>query len=190
MFLGTFNNNATPIGLKDRVMTAFVELMGRFARCVEANDGAALAKLFTPDGVYDDYLWGPHQGPSAIAAMLKRFHEGGEHFGWEFYEALSDGRIGYARYRFSYHSRVPGSAGAPVAFEGMCRLLLKDGLIEHYTEVFDRGAAFVQLGFVPGKVARLLEKYAAAQNAQAGFQTHLTRLDAIRPRHGVDQARR
>jgi hypothetical protein len=35
--------------------------------------------------------------------------------------------------------------------------------------------AFVQLGFAPGKVARLLEKYSEAQNAQPGFRAHVER---------------
>ena len=68
------------------------------------------------------------------------------------------------------------SRGKPIAFEGICRLLLKDGQIEHYAEAFDRGVAFVQLGFPAPKVARLLEKYVAAQNATPGFGPHLERF--------------
>lgn len=157
-------------------MTAFTDLLDTFASHAQANDGARFAALFTADGVYDDYFFGPHAGRMAIAAMLNRFHEGGEDYCWEFHEPLSDGGIGYARYRFSYRSKVAESAGKPIAFEGICRLLFKDGLIEHYAEAFDRGVAFVQLGFPAPKVARLLEKYAAAQNASAGFQPHIERF--------------
>ena len=157
-------------------MTAFTTLLHTFSVCAQDNDGARLAGLFTPDGTYDGYFFGPHSGRPAIAAMLARFHEGGAQYRWEFHEPLSDGRIGYARYRFSYLSKVAESAGTPVMFEGMCRLRLRDGLIEHYAEVFDRGVAFVQLGFPAGKVARLLEKYADAQNATPEFLAHLERL--------------
>jgi hypothetical protein len=157
---------------------AFTELLGTFATRVEANDAQGFAALFTPDATYEDYFFGAHSGRKAIAAMLGRFHEGGEHYRWEFHEPLSDGRIGYARYRFSYRSKVPGSIGKPIAFEGISRFLLSDGLIGHYAEVFDRGVAFVQLGFPAGKVARLLEKYAGAQNATPGFREHLARLGA------------
>lgn len=159
-------------------MAAFEALLEKFAACVAANDGAGLGALFTPDGVYDDYFFGAHGGRAAIAAMLARFHEGGEHFRWEFFEPLANERTGYARYRFSYRSKVPDSAGKPIMFEGISVIQLKDGLIEHYAEVFDRGAAFVQLGFPAGKVARLLEKYAQAQNATPGFQPHVERLKA------------
>ncbi len=158
-------------------MTAFTELLDTFASHAEANAGVAFAALFSVDGIYDDYFFGAHSGRAAIAAMLNRFHEGGQHYRWEFHEPLSDGRIGYARYRFSYRSKVAESLGKPIAFEGFCRLLLKDGLIEHYAEAFDRGVAFVQLGFPAPKVARLLKKYAAAQNATPGFAPHIGRFD-------------
>ena len=95
----------------------------------------------------------------------------------EFYEPLSDGQTAYARYRFSYRSKVPGSAGKPIVFEGISVMHLQDGLIAQYAEVFDRGTAFVQLGFPAGKVARLLEKYAAAQNSTPDFLVHLKRFE-------------
>lgn len=143
-------------------MTAFDALLQGFSASVEAHDSPRFVALFTPGATYDDYFFGAHTGRAAIAAMLDRFHEGGEQYRWEFHEPLSDGRLAYARYRFSYRSKMPESPGKPIAFEGMCRMRLSDGLIEDYTEVFDRGVAFVRLGFAPGKVARLLEKYAAA----------------------------
>ena len=161
-----------------RATDAFSVLLARFANCVVANDGAGLAGLFTDDAVYDDYFFGAHSGRAAIAAMLARFHEGGADYLWEFHEPVSDGQLAYARYRFSYRSKLAESARQPIAFECMCRMRLERGLIAHYAEVFDRGVAFVQLGFAPGKVARLLEKYAGAQNAQEGFQRHFARFGA------------
>ena len=116
-------------------MKTLATLLDTFADCAQSNDGARLTGLFTPDGIYDDYFFGAHTGRPAIAAMLARFHEGGTQFRWEFHEPLSDGRIGYARYRFSYLSKLAESAGKPIMFEGMCRMLLRDGLIEHYAEV-------------------------------------------------------
>lgn len=157
-------------------MATFEALLEKFAACVAANDGAGLGALFTPDGVYDDYFFGAHRGRAAIAEMLARFHEGGEKYRWEFFEPLSDGKTGYARYRFSYLSKVQGSAGKPIVFEGISVMQLQAGLIAQYAEVFDRGTAFVQLGFPAGKVARLLEKYSEGQNATSGFQAHLKRF--------------
>jgi hypothetical protein len=156
--------------------TVLERMLMRFTACVAANDGEGLAAMFAENGVYDDYFFGAHAGRTAIAAMLARFHDGGADYRWEFFEPLSDGVTAYARYRFSYRSLVAESAGRPIAFEGISRFRLREGLIEHYAECFDRGVAFVQLGFAPGKVARLLEKYAAAQTAQPGFAPHLERF--------------
>ena len=154
-------------------MKPFDALLKRFVVAVEANDGDGFAALFTADGAYDDYFFGEHRGRASIAAMLARFHEGGERYRWEFFEPLSDGRTGYARYRFSYVSKVPDSQGKTIGFEGISRFVLEDGLIAHYAEVFDRGAAFVQLGFPAGKVARLLEKYTESQRLAPGWREHL-----------------
>lgn len=162
--------------MNDDATTAFKALLERFSACAEANDGAGLAALFCADGVYDDYFFGEHRGHEAIAAMLARFHEGGEAYRWEFFAPLTDGTTGYASYRFSYRSRIPESVGRTIAFEGMCRLSFEDGRIARYAEVFDRGVAFAQLGFAPGKVVRLLEKYADAQNTAPAMRPHFGRF--------------
>jgi len=67
--------------------------------------------LFMPDGVYEDGFFGAHIGRESIAAMLRRFHETGSSYLWEFMDPVSDGTIGYARFRFSYTSRLPESIG-------------------------------------------------------------------------------
>lgn len=159
-------------------MRPFIDLLQRFSATAQANDGTGFAALFTPQAVYDDYFFGAHTGREAIAHMLARFHEGGETYRWEFFDPLCDGVTGYASYRFSYRSKLPEVAGRTIAFEGMSRMTLEDGLIARYAEVFDRGVAFTQLGFAPGKVHRLLEKYAEAQNAAPGMRPHFTRFGA------------
>jgi hypothetical protein len=142
----------------------FSRLLDAFARAVETNDGAALAALFTPDGVYDDGFFGPQAGSAAIIAMLQHFHEGGTGYRWEFFDALGDDHLGYASYRFSYLSRMAGSEGRPVLFEGMSRFTLGNGLIRRYSEVFDRGVALVQQDFAAERIKRILQKTAARQN--------------------------
>lgn len=59
----------------------FAELVNRFAAAAASGNGDALADLFTPNGVYDDYFFGPSQGREAIKAMLVHFAEGGRNFG-------------------------------------------------------------------------------------------------------------
>lgn len=154
----------------------FPALLQRFAAAVEANDGAGLAALFTEDGIYDDGFFGPHAGRPAIAAMLQRFHDGGRDYWWEFVAPVCDGTDGYAQWRFSYASRLPGCEGGPVLFEGISRFTLRDGGIVLYREMFDRGLALSQLGFAPERLARILARAAAFQNARPECRPHLARL--------------
>lgn len=137
----------------------FRSLTARFAEAVEAGDGPALAALFTPDGAYDDGFYGVSVGTAAIVALLAEFHAAAREFRWVFLDLLSDSRSAYARYHFSYVSTLPGCQGRPVVFEGMAQFALRDGRIERYREVFDRGVALVQLGFVPERIARTLRRY-------------------------------
>jgi hypothetical protein len=70
---------------------------------------------------------------------------------------------GYARFRFSYVSRLPESAGRPVVFEGISCFGFEGELIAHYREAFDRGVGLVQLGFPAERIRRIVEKAAAAR---------------------------
>lgn len=156
----------------------FPGMLSRFANAVQKNDGTGLAALFTEDGVYDDGFFGEFQGHKAIAEMLAHFHEGGANYRWDFFDPLSDGRIGYARYRFSYASKMPGSEGKPVVFEGTSFFTFAGDKIKRYTEVFDRGLALVQQDFAPERLKKILAKAAARQNAGAECREHLARLAA------------
>lgn len=150
----------------------FDSLLERFAARVGAHDSPAFADLFTEDGCYDDYFWGEHVGRPAIAAMLDRFHAGGEQFVWEFSEPVCTGALAYASYCFSYRSREPESAGALIVFEGMSRFRLRDGSIAHYAEVFDRGVAFTQLGYAPERIRKLTDRFTSGFVGSAKVARH------------------
>jgi len=157
-------------------LSSFAALLTSFADAVEGNDGPRLAQLFTEDGVYEDGFFGPHTGRPAIAAMLQRFHDTGTSYLWEFFDPVSDGVTGYARFRFSYTSRLPESIGRPVLFEGISCFRFRGELIVRYSEIFDRGVALVQLGFPAERISRILEKTAAAQNQLPEGRRHLDRF--------------
>ena len=159
-------------------MNSFTELLTSFADAVQGNHGRRLAMLFTKDGIYEDGFFGSHVGRSAIAAMLQRFHDTGANYSWEFADPVSDGVLGYARFLFSYTSRLPESQGCPVLFEGISRFQFRDGLIARYSEAFDRGVALVQLGFPADRIKRVLEKTAAAQNQLPEAGRHLGRFSS------------
>ncbi len=150
------------------------QLLQHFSAAVEANDGPGLAGLFTADGVYDDYFFGPSKpGAAAIAEMLAHFYEGGKNFKWEFYDVVEAGPRGYASYRFSYDSTVPDARGARVVFDGISRFELADGKIKRYSEVFDRGMALAQLDFAPERLKKVALKYANALKARPEASRHV-----------------
>ena len=157
-------------------MTEFEAMLLRFSYAVAANDGAGFSVLFTEDGVYDDGFFGEYAGRPAIARMLQHFHDTGSNYRWDFFDPMSDGRSGYARYRFSYASGMPGAEGKPVVFEGISFFRFRDGLIARYSEVFDRGMALAQQDFAAERIKKVLIKLADRQNAGAGAKEHLARF--------------
>jgi limonene-1,2-epoxide hydrolase len=157
-------------------MPDFPAMLRRFAAAVVANDGAALAGLFTDDGVYKDGFFGAHKGRDAIIAMLARFHATGTNYRWDFFDPLADGRIGYARWRFSYASKMPGAEGKPVVFEGTSLFEFRGERIARYSEAFDRGVALVQQEFPAERLKKILHKTAQAQNATPACRDHLKRF--------------
>ena len=111
--------------------------------------------------------------------MLHRFHDTGSSYLWEFLDPVSNGAVGYARFRFSYASRLQESLGRPVLFEGISCFRFRSDLIARYSEAFDRGVALVQLGFPAERIRRILDRAAAAQNQPPEARRHLDRLSSV-----------
>lgn len=138
----------------------FPALLKAFSAAVEAGDGTTLAALFTENGVYHDTFYGEFTGRAAIREMLEqRFWRDADAFRWDFLDPVSDGKTGYARWAFSYTSKMAHNAGKRVAFEGMSRFALKDGLIQHYGEQFQAGVAFVQLGVDAPRMEKVFRRW-------------------------------
>ena len=160
-------------------MSDIQDLIVQFTRAVESNDGKGLASLFTPDGTYVDYFFGPYTGPDAIAGMLAHFHEDARDYKWTFFDPISDGKIAYARYMFSYVSKMKDSANRAVVFEGMSCFKLQDGKITHYSEVFDRGSAMAQLDFPAERMKKSLTRFAQKQNVRPEASGHAERVKKL-----------
>lgn len=144
--------------------TEFRALIERMTQAICRGDGAAAAACFVPDGIYHDGFYGAFRGREAIRGMVEQhFHANASDFTWKLSDALSDGSLAYARYDFSYVSRVPGSASVRVYFAGISQVRLQDGLIAHYGEMFDRGTALVQMDFEPARIVKSLKRWAQEQ---------------------------
>jgi hypothetical protein len=151
----------------------FQDLVQKFAAAAASGNGDALADLFTADGTYDDYFFGPCSGRKAIKEMLAHFAEGGRNFRWEFFDPVASGTVGYASYRFSFDSTRPEAKGARVTFDGIGRFDMEGDHIRRYSEVFDRGMALAQQEFEPERLRKIGLKYAAALKARPEWAGHL-----------------
>lgn len=150
----------------------FSKLLVRLAQAVETRDADLLADCFTADGIYEDYFYGAKQGRDGLREMLEHFYAGARDFRWEFLQPVSDGKVGYAAYRFSYTSLQSGAEGRRVAFEGISCCQLRDGRIARYREVFDRGLALVQQDFAAERIARIESRYAGVLRDSPEWSGH------------------
>ena len=148
-------------------------LLEDFCSAVERRDGRAFASLFTPDGVYHDVFYGEFAGREKIAEMIDDwFYRTARDFRWEMFRPLSDGKTLYAYYTFSYVSTLPEAEGKRVGFEGVSMMSLCDGKIAEYREVANVGPGFVQMGFAPERVAKILGRETEALKRRAEWSRH------------------
>ena len=146
--------------------TDFRTLIERMTRAICRGDGAAAAACFVPAGIYHDGFYGEFRGRDAIRGMVENhFHANARDFSWKLSDALSNGSLAYARYYFSYVSKIPGSEGVRVHFSGISQVRLENGLIVHYGEMFDRGVALAQMNFPPERIAKSLKRWAEEEKA-------------------------
>ena len=149
-------------------------LLKEFCSAVERRDGKAFANLFAEDGVYHDVFYGDFRGRERIAAMIDDwFYRTARDFRWDMHRPVSDGRMLYAYYTFSYVSTLPEANGKRVGFEGVSMMGLRDGLITEYREVANVGPAFVALGFASERTAKILAKEGAHLRERPDFKRHV-----------------
>jgi ketosteroid isomerase-like protein len=147
----------------------FAALIERMTGAAARGAGAEVGACFTEDGVYHDVFYGAHQGRAAIARMIEEcFHRDGEDFRWDIHDPVASGEVGYARYTFSYTSKLPESAGRRAMFEGVAICRLRDGLIAEYRELADVYPAFSLLGFPDARLARFAARQARELWDRAG----------------------
>lgn len=139
----------------------FAALVTRLGAAATAGDGKAFAACFTEDGVYHDYIYGPHKGRAAIADMLENlFHRDAVEYDWRFFDPVTDGKTGYARSLSRFVSAIPEFKDREVTIDGISRFVLKDGLIAEYHESVNGGVAMAQLGVVPERMAKVMRRWA------------------------------
>ena len=140
---------------------AFESLLTRMTAAICRGDAEGTAACFAPDGVYHDGFYGEFRGRAEIARMVREFFcRDARDFEWKVSGAVSDGRIGYARYEFSYVSKIPASEGRRVGFAGISCCELEDGLIRRYGEIFERAPVLAKLGFSDERILKSVKRWA------------------------------
>ncbi len=151
---------------------AFGELIRRMTSAACKGDGAGVAACFTPDGVYHDVFYGHFQG-AKIAEMIEGyFHRDAEKFRWDIHDPVEQHGIGYARYVFSFDSKLAGHEGNRAIFEGVAICRLEDGLIKEYHEVAEATAGLSKIGFPDARIAKFAAKQATALAARDEAAEH------------------
>jgi ketosteroid isomerase-like protein len=159
----------------------FARLVARFGAAATAGNGTALAACFTEDGVYHDYIYGPHAGRAAIADRLENlFHRDAAEYDWTFFEPVTDGNVGYARSLSRFVSTIPQFKGKEVVIDGISQFTLKDGLIQAYHESVNGGVAQAQLGVAPERMAKVMQRWATNFRARVDVESYAA---AVRARY-------
>lgn len=139
----------------------FAKLLERFTDAATHGDGKAFAACFTEDGVYHDYIYGPHTGRAAIADMLENlFHRDAADYDWRMFDPVFNGDIGYAWSLSKFKSTIPEFKDRDVVIDGMSRFVVRDGLIAEYRESVNGGVAMVQLGVAAPRIEKVLKRWA------------------------------
>jgi hypothetical protein len=153
---------------------AFGLLIRRMGEAVCAGDFQGAAECFSAEGVYDDDFYGRFAGRAEIARLFaERFHRDGENFRWSFHEPVSDGATGYARYLFSWNSKLPGAGGRRAVFEGVSICRLEGPLIAHYREVAATQTARRMMGFPAERLAKLIGRETERLLSRPEVSAHL-----------------
>jgi ketosteroid isomerase-like protein len=154
----------------------FRSLLDRFSDAASRGDGKAFAACFTEDGVYHDYIYGPHAGRASIEDMLTNlFHRDATNYDWRMFDPVLNGDIGYAWSLSKFTSTIPQFQGKEVVIDGMSRFALKNGLIAEYRESVNGGVAMAQLGVEPARMAKVMTRWAGWLRDRPEVKAYLKR---------------
>jgi ketosteroid isomerase-like protein len=151
----------------------FAALISRLGAAATAGDGQSLAMCFTEDGVYHDYIYGPHRGRASIRDMLENlFHRDAAEYDWTFFDPVVNNDLGYARSLSRFVSTIPEFKGREVIIDGISRFVLKNGLIAEYHESVNGGVAQSQLGVPAERMAKVMAKWTKRLREQPDVQAY------------------
>ena len=130
-------------------------LIRKMTNSIVEGDGSRAASYFAEDGFYHDVFYGVFKKPAIPDLVENYFHKDAEKFEWEICETSSNGHTGFARYIFSYDSKMPESLGKRAIFEGVAICELTSGSISSYREVANVYTGLLMLGFHADRLSKI-----------------------------------
>ena len=138
----------------------FERVTHELTQSVCKNDGESLANLFADEGVYHDYIYGSFKGKKNIKSMLNNyFHRDAKNFFWEMNDHIFRDDIGYAKFMFTFTSKIPEYFDKKIVVSGISFFRFKFKSIIEYRESVNGGIAMVQLGVKPEKMQKVFLKW-------------------------------
>jgi len=136
----------------------FKTLIQKMTQAAVRGDGLGVAACFCENGIYHDVFYGEFKGSAIINLIEGHFHRDGKDFQWDLYDAIEQNGIGYARYVFSYASKLPHAKDRRATFEGVAICRLESGRIREYREVANAVTGLHLMGFSPERLARFVDR--------------------------------
>ncbi len=136
----------------------FKTLIQKMTQAAVRGDGLGVAACFCENGIYHDVFYGEFRGSAIINLIEGHFHRDGKDFQWDLYDAIEQNGIGYARYVFSYASKLEEAQDRRATFEGVAICRLESGRIREYREVANAVTGLHLLGFSPERLARFVDR--------------------------------
>ena len=152
----------------------FESLIKKMTRAAVQGNGATVADCFTADGVYHDVFYGNFTGRDIARMIEDYFHRDGENFRWDIFEPVEQRNKGYARYVFSYDSRLKNFENKRAIFEGVAICTLSNGRISDYREIATATTGLSLMGFPSDKISKFVTREADALVKRPESAYHLT----------------
>lgn len=138
----------------------FEKLIKEMTSAIVVCDGARAAACFTDEGFYDDIFYGVFRKAVIPDLVENHFHRDSENLVWEICETASTTQVGFARYIFSYDSKLSEAKGKRAIFEGVSVCRLYSGKIVSYHEVANVHTGLSMMDFQPVRLSKIAQRQA------------------------------
>ena len=152
----------------------FESLIKKMTRAAVQGNGSTVVDCFTVDGVYHDVFYGDFMGRNIARLIEDYFHRDGKNFRWDIFDPVEQRDKGYARYIFSYDSRLKNFENKRAIFEGVAICTLSNGKISDYREIVTATTGLALMGFPPAKISKFVAREADALVKRPESASHLT----------------